>query len=637
MSSVFNHFYEFDGFRFDAEKRVLWRDGGVVALPPKAAEVLRILLEERGNLVERQEILDRVWADTFVEEGNLNQAISALRRTLGGSVIQTVPKRGYRFAADVAEAPMTTTDALLMEKRTVSMSVIDEYVESESPALTSGPARRINLFTRWWLPVAAGCVLIAGIVLVSVFGLGNRASGNKSDRPMDSIAVLPLKTFSDDKEVRELSIRITDALITKLGKFDNLIVRPTNAVLRFTERNDDVAAIGTTLGVDAVLDGRLQEEAGRLRVTLQLISVENGNQLWSEQFDGKVGETLALQDIIAGRFGRDLAFVNSRENQERKPADNEAYEAYLKGRYLWNQRKKETYYKALEFFQKSVEIDPNFALGYTGIADTYHLLQQRNAISTVDAFEKAEAAARRAYELDPDLAEANTSMGHVMHIRYVKWTEAETYYKRAIELNRNLAEPYARLGMLYNSWGRFDEALGVLEKAVEFDPTSINNAIYLGANYYLSKQFDKAETQFKRILEFAPGTERAHFFLTRMYELQGKYDLAVEHALKEREVYRPKSVEPLRQAYQKGGITAFWLKQIELLEEESKEMFALENHIASRFVLLGDHEKAIDLVERNLANLGSMHNYGRVDPLFDKLHDHPRYIAAMSQTAPPAR
>ena len=639
MSSVFNHFYEFGDFRFDAEKRVLWREGGIVALPPKAAEVLRILLEERGNLVGRQEMLDRVWADTFVEEGNLTQAISALRKTLGGDVIQTVPKRGYQFTREVREFEPGAADALLYEKRTVSTSIVDEFEDVpaspvQNPDTAALPPRSGKA---WVLATAAGCVILAGVALVLIYSSGGKRPVGVRGHPVGSLAVLPLKPFSNDKESGELSLRITDALITKLGRFDDLIVRPTNAVQRFTQPERDVTAIGSELGVDAVLDGRLQEEGGRLRITLQLISVADGGQLWSEQFDGRVGETLALQDLIADRFGTDLSLVNSRQAQELRPASNEAYEAYLKGRYLWNQRRKETYYKALEYFERSVQIDPSFALGYTGIADTYHLLQQRNVISTVDAFKIAESAARRAYEIDPNLAEANTSMGHVMHIRYVKWTESEGFYKRAIEINRNLAEPYARLGMLYNSWGRFDEAHGVLQRAVELDPTSINNAIYLGANYYLSGQLDKAEEQFLRILEFAPGTERAHFFLARIYELKGKYDLAVEHALNEREIFRPQSVKTLQEAYGRNGIEGFWRKQIELLNEESKEMFGLENHIASRYVLLGEHETAVDYVERNLQNLGSMHNYGRVDPLFEKLRSHPRYISAMSKTAPPPR
>src|SRR5688572_15251918 len=145
MSSVFNHFYEFDGFRFDAERRILWREGDVVALPPKAAEVLRILLEERGNLVGRQEILDQVWADTFVEEGNLNQAVSALRKTLGGDVIQTVPKRGYRFATKVREVEPALSEALLYEKRTVSTSVVDEY---EEPSILPVPDTRAAALPR---------------------------------------------------------------------------------------------------------------------------------------------------------------------------------------------------------------------------------------------------------------------------------------------------------------------------------------------------------------------------------------------------------------------------------------------------------------------------------------------------------
>jgi tetratricopeptide (TPR) repeat protein len=327
--------------------------------------------------------------------------------------------------------------------------------------------------------------------------------------------------------------------------------------------------------------------------------------------------------------------VSTNSNAVLPNPNNESYETYLKGRFLWNQRKKETYYKALEFFERSVQLDTNFALGYAGIADTYHLLHQRNAISTIDAFEKAEPAARKAYEIDPDLAEANTSMGAVSHIRYARWLEAENFYRRAIEINPNLAEPYARLGMLYNGWGRFDEARSVLSKAVELDPTSINNAIYLGANYYFSKQFDKAVDQFEHILEFSPGTERAHFFLTRIYELEGKYDKAVQHALMEREISRPQSVPALRRAYHDGNIRTFWHKQIELLEEESKELFTLENHIASRYIMLGDHERAIDYVEKDIENLGSMQIYGRVDPLFERVRNNKRFISAMSKTAPP--
>lgn len=446
-----------------------------------------------------------------------------------------------------------------------------------------------------------------------------------------SVCYCNVLSFAEGSTDVELRMRITDALITKLGTLDNLAVRPTNSIMPYTDTGRDVLQTGRELGVDAVLDGRLQTEGERLRVTLQLISVETGEQLWSDQFDGQATDILGLQDSIAARFESDLELRDSNRMQRRPVVSTEAYEAYLKGRYLWNQRRKESYYRALEYFQRSIELDPNFALGYTGIADCYYLLQQRNELSTDDAMSNAEAAARRALELDPYLPEAHSSMGAVSLIRYNRRQEAETYYKKAIELNPNLAEPYGRLGMLYNAMGRFEEAYTALKRAEQLDPTSINIAIYLGANYYFSKDFDRAVGQFKRILEFAPNTERAHFFLTRIYEQTGQYDLAVEHALKEREVFNPGSVAPLREAYRERGIRGFWQEQIYILKKESETMFGLENHIASRYALLGDKTKACDYVEKNLDVGGSMMNYGGVDPLFDSLRAEPRFIELVAR------
>lgn len=614
----------------------------MLPLTPKAAGVLALLLEHRGGLVERQEILDRVWQDTFVEEGNLYHAISALRQIIGNDSIQTVARRGYRFAAEFKEVgPPPKAAEVIVEKQINSRTLIDEE-EFEPADLPVRTMPQISERVSWQRRHIAAAV-VAGL-LIAALSVGSAAwffggmgySRTAARGSIRSVAVLPLRAFTQNGPDEELRLRITDALITKLGRSDALVVRPTNAVLRFTNFDRDAVEAGKELNVDAVLDGRVQEENGRLRVTLQLVAVPSGDQLWSQHFDGQVGELLALQDKIADRFRSDLAFGDTLDAGRRPVTSTEAYEAYLKGRYLWNQRRRETYYKALEYFERSIEIDPSFALGYAGIADTYYLLQQRNEIPTREAFEKAEIAARKALELDPNLSEAHAAIGTVNQLRYARWPEAERSFLRAIELNPNLAESYGRLGMLYNGWGRFNEALGALKKAVELDPTSLNNAIYLGVHYYFTKQYDQAIAQFEHILEFAPTTERPHSFLSRIYELTGRYDLAVEHALKERELYSPESAASLKEAYRMGGIRAFWQKQIETLERESASLHGLDYHIASRYVLLGNTAKALDHVEKNIEQLGSILNYGNVDPIFEKLHSHPRFITAMKHAAPPS-
>lgn len=629
-----NNFYKFGEFRLDGEKKILWRANAIVSLSPKAIEVLVCLVESRGDLLTRDYLLERVWHDTFVEEGNITQAIHALRKVLGDDAVQTIPKRGYRFAAEIIEKAPWPTEELILARRSISETVIDEQEISEA-----GEAHFIDESPSlpWTRRPSVRITAVFAVILILAFGFwafSTRFGSSSGKNSIRSIAVLPLKAFSQGSTNEEMRLQITDALITKLGGLNKIIVRPTNSVLRYSGEGRDVVEAGRELAVDAVLEGRIQVENDRLRVTLQLISVADGEQLWSEQFDGKVGEILALQDLISSRLRRDFAFVEVENPNHKRPVNDESYEAYLKGRYLWNLRTKDSYFKALEYFQRSVEADPKFALGYTGIADSYHLLQQRNVLGTDEAYAKAEEACRKALELDPLLPEAHTSMGSVSFIRYSRWTEAEAYYTRAIELDPNLPEPYARLGMLYNAWGRFDEAHITLTRAEELDPTSLNNAIYMGACFYFSKQYDQAIVQFKRILEFAPQTERAHFFLTRIYELNGRYDEAVAHALKEREVFRPDSVEPLRKAYETGGIRSFWSKQIEFLKEESANMHGLENHIASRYALLGDFDNSCLFVEKNLLVRGTMKNYGRVDPLFDSLRSNPRFQELMKKADP---
>ncbi len=652
MNNEFNPLREFGQFRLDVNKKILWHDGAIVQMPKKAAELLSVLVETGGEVISKDEILEKVWGETFVEESNLTHNVWLLRKTFaecgGEKYIETVPRRGYRFAGEIRKVENGNGE-IIIEHHSVSQTLIEEIFSNENEELrgdnkklagenekivSEQPAIRVSPFSI----LKSKSFAVAAILLIALAGgfavwSYQNSSAKTSISEIKSIAVLPLKSFAADAENEPLRWRITDALITRLGEFEKIAVRPTSSVLRFAGENQNLIEAGKKLEVDAVLDGRVQTENDRLRVTLQLISVENGEQLWSEQFDGRADEILALQDAISSRLRQKFAFADADKFNRRPTESNKAYEAYLKGRFLWNQRTAESYWKALEYFNQSIEADSNFALAYTGIADCYHLLQQRNIMSSDEAFLKSEAAAIKALELDPPLAEAHTSLAAVRFIYYSDWKDAEARYRRAIELNPNYAEAHARYGMLLNAWGRFDEAFAELKKAEELDPTSLNIAIYLGANFYFSKQFERATIQFQRILEFAPNTERAFFFLTRIYELNGRYDEAVQAALKERAIASPQTVEPLRAAYQTAGIRGFWQKQIEILKEESKTLHGLNLHIASRYALLGDTESALEYVEKDLENRGSMWNYGRVDPSFDSLRSNSKFQELMNKTA----
>jgi DNA-binding winged helix-turn-helix (wHTH) protein/tetratricopeptide (TPR) repeat protein len=628
MSNLDRDLYEFGEFRFDASSRVLWVGEDTVDVGPKALEVLALLIERRGDLVERSEIIERVWADTFVEEGNLNHAISALRKSLGDpSFIKTIPRRGYRFTPPVRLLRADDQRKIVIEQRSVTNTVIEEDEDDEPlmPHPVSSAAVNAAYSSRFALigPALAGGVLV--IFLTAGWYLSWTPGLKYKDElgTVNSLAVLKMRSFDQSNSNEELRLRITDALITKLASGSRFSVRPTDSVMRLADT--EAVEAGRRLGVDAVLDGRVQAENGRLRVTLQLINVGTGENMWSAAFDGREGEILALQDSISARLREELPFFASAKIPKLLTENSEAYELYLKGRFLWNQRTESAFRRALEFFERSVELDPEFALGYTGIADCYYLLHQRNGIDKEVAYVKAEAAVERALAIAPDLAEAHAARGSTEFISRLRLDLAERSFLRAIELDPNYAEAYARYGMMLNAQRRFDEAYDRLKTAERLDPTSINIGIYIGVNLYFSRRFDESITQFNRVLEFNPGTERAHSLLSRIYELTGQYDLAVEHALKERQVWRPETVEPLRAAYDSGGIRRYWQKQVEFLLQEAESGNGGEMYVAGRYVLLGDIENALKFVKSDLDRQGHMALFGHVDPIFDPIRDDVRF------------
>ncbi len=644
-----NGLYKFGQFRLDAEKLILWHEDRIVPLKPKALETLAALVKHRGELVTKDELMEEVWRDSFVEENSLSRNVHELRKTLkqlsGEKFIETIPRRGYRFAGEVSEIE-SGNDEIVFERQIFEQTLIEEFSDDADYSLQKSEAvynlqkakekseaakERENVLSpaptlsRFSFSPSA---IAAALLITSIIGLAFWRYQNlqvESTSQINSIAVLPLKSFASEPENESLRLRITDALITKLGEFEKVAVRPTNSVLRFSGEQQDAVEAGKALQVDAVLDGRVQSENQNVRITLQLISTRSGEQLWSEQFDGREDEILALQDKISNRLRKKLAFEESERFNRQTTKNNEAYEAYLKGRYLWNQRTPQSYWKALGFFQQSIEADPNFALAYTGIADCYHLLNQRGVLSADEAYQKAETAVRKALELDSTIPEAHTAMGSINNLYYWRFEEAEVNFKRAIELNPNYAEARARYGMLLNASNRFEEAFTQLKEAERLDPTSINIGIYLGANFYFSRQYEQAVTQFQKVLELAPNTGTAYFFLTRIYERTGMFDEAVEAELKRSSTSQPESIDLLRRAYQTGGIRSFWQKQIDLLKKKSADPYDSEYHIASRYALLNDEERALAYIEKNLNSRGSIWYALKVDPSFDSMRSNPKF------------
>ncbi len=621
MNNEDNNLRSFGKFRLDSEKKVLWFADDPVNLALKEVELLCVLTENSGEVVTKDELLNKVWTDSFVEESNLSRHIYRLRKTFeefgeSGELIQTVPRRGYRFTGDIHQ---NGNRELIVERYSISQTLIEELEDSASPEMKVLPPLK-SKWNNYKIPITFGLIFIS-----SILGFYFYFRKPTERQNINSIAVLPLKTYSSNNNEEEISLRITDALITKLGGLKNTVVRPTNSVLRFAKADSDAVEAGKYLQVETVLDGRIQQEGEKLRVTLQLVSVNNGEHLWSGQFDGNANQILFLQDRISTALSPVLSGNKNNATIKNPTSNPQAFDLYSRGRFFWSKRTPEGYRKALEYFELAIKEDPNFALAYAGIADTYILLNQRNVLSSIEAFPKAEEAAKRALFLDESLSDIHNSLGCIYQLYYYDWANAEKHFRQAIALNPNNAMAYGWYGMLLPAIGRFEESQAILKKARELDPTSLNISVYLTVSYFMSRQYEEVFRQSKKTLELEPNTTTPYLAMTLTDEILGKYDAAVETELKRRSIFSPESVEPLRNAYKKEGIKGYWRKQIEFLTEESKKKSGLEWEIASRYAVLGDKENALSYIEKYSVGRGSSWSYLKVEPIWDNIRNEPRF------------
>ena len=467
MSNKNSHRYEFGDFRLDSESPSLWRDERLVSLPPKALEMLLLLVRRRDSIVSREELLNTVWPDTFVEEGNINYTVSLLRKTLDkddkGRFIQTVPKRGYRFVADVME-----------DSANGHAENVVQNVEVAIP--TEQPKPKI----RWHSIgiVLLGVLFVTGFVTWRSLDNGKKLSTTAvTNRNIRTVAVLPLKTLAEDDGSKSLSLGLTDSLISRLGSLNRFSVRPLNAVRGYAEVDQDPLKFGETLKVDVILEGTLQQSDNRLRANVSLWDLRDGAQLWQGSFDSTEADFFNLQDAVATGVTRWLLSELQEKDRElltKRYTDNpEAFRAYIRGRAILDAKNPDNFEKAIDEFQKAVALDPTFALAYAGLADA----STRRGFNTSGAsqeefYARSKALAQKALDLDAETPEAYAALGTVKRIYDWDWTGAEREFRRAIELNPNYARAHLGYALLLSCLGRSDEALVEIKRAMEIDPLS---------------------------------------------------------------------------------------------------------------------------------------------------------------------
>ena len=642
MSQQTERLYEFGPFRLDPLKRLLLRAGQPVVLTSKSFDTLLVLVEHKGEVLRKGELMRRLWPDTSVEENNLTQQISALRRALGERAgehryIVTVPGRGYSFVSDVRTVADEGAD-LIVEQRTRSRITID--VEEEQPegraphraaeiALAPAVARAASPRPRARLFALAVVGLVLGLLaLFAQRRFADDARRPAADASPKSVAVLPFRSLNADANDDFLGAGMSDTLIAKLSSIRQINVRPTSAVLKFAAAPANSLTAGRELGADAVLEGTVQRAGERVRVTVQLLDVRQGRLLWAQSFDEGLGDIFVVQDVISEQVARALlARLNGAEQQRLRKHDTDsiaAYQAYLRGRYFWNRRDEEGLRKSVGYFQQAVAEDPTYAVAYAGLADAYNLLVNYHlAGATADECERrAREAVTRALELDETLAEAHTSLASMKFYGAHDNAAAEREYLRAIELNPNYATAHHWYSEYLNMTDRPAEAMAEIRRAQELDPLSpvINTTV--GERLYFARRYGEAAAQLRKTLEVSPDFYHAHYLLGLAYEQQGMYGEAIAEFQRARELggnHAALAAGALGHIY---AVTGRRREALLLLNELLKLGRDMPYAVATVYLGLGEKRQAVEWLQKVPSADAAW--LLRADPRLDGLRSEPR-------------
>jgi DNA-binding winged helix-turn-helix (wHTH) protein/TolB-like protein/Flp pilus assembly protein TadD len=630
--------YAFDNFRLDVSNRELRHDDRPVAMSAKAFDMLVVLVENCGRLVDKEELFSRVWGDQIVEESNLTVQVSAIRRALGDRkdkprYIATVSGHGYRFTGNVISL-VEEEDEVVIEHRTSSRLTVDNVSEEEAGQLVArGEAAaskphtmgRRNLFF-------AGLVIL--VILFAAFLMLRRTESPDNaavTAPIKSIAVLPFKPLVASERDESLEIGMADTLIMRLSRIGHLVVRPTSAVRQYTKLEDEAAKAGRELMVDAVLDGSIQRSGDRVRVVVRLVRVDQGKTLWTEQFDEKFLNIIDLQDAISRKVAAALPLRLGGEERARlgkhDTNSSEAYELYLKGRYFWNKFTAADHQKATEYFNQAIVKDPGYALAYAGLADTYGASATNGWLPPNEAYPKAKLTVQKALSLDDTLAEAHSNLGALFMFYDLDWVSAEREYRRAIELNPDCQTTYEAYSYLLCALGRPDEGVETVRLGLEVDPLSGPLSNDLALAYYVARRYDEAIKQYQKLLEMEPGRAESLLGLGMVYEQKGMYVEAINEYQKAiKSMGRTSTVlAQLGHAYAMSGRKDEALSLVGELEETSKQSFRGSYDSAIFYTGLGELDKAFEQLNKAYRERSGWIIYLKVEPQFDALRTDPRY------------
>ena len=565
-------FYEFGPFCVDANKRLLARDGSPVPLSAKVFDTLLHLVQHSGTALSKDELMRAIWPDTVVEENNLNQNISILRRVLGDGrsehrYIATVPGHGYQFVAEV-----------------------------KSSKERSGP-------------------------------LG---SGDAS-----SIAVLPFANLSDDPSNQYFCDGLAEELINGLAKLEQIRVVARTSAFSFKGKERDVREIGRKLKVSTVLEGSVRKSGNRLRITVQLINTANGYHLWSERYDTEMQDIFDVQDeitlAIVGALKLKLLGKEKSAILKRHTENSQAYLFYLKGQYYRWKTEPEEFRKCCEYFERAVNADPSFVLGYFGLNSYYGYGSAWGVLPPEEGWPKAHAALTKALELDDTLPEAHLSLAAYLLVHDRNWVAGEKEIKRVLALNPKLAEIHHVYSFYFLTIRRFDRAIAEARLALESDALSVMYGRSLGMCLYFSRRYDEAIAQYRETLELDQDNLSLHDLLGNAYEQQGRHTEAITEWQKATALAGDHDLAArLRSAAAKGDLAGAACERARRSLEYASEKTRKGEYVpaieyARAWSRIGDSEQAFCWLEKACSERNVFSLLLNSDPFYDNLRGNKRF------------
>jgi TolB-like protein/DNA-binding winged helix-turn-helix (wHTH) protein/lipoprotein NlpI len=642
------HFRFGDDFELDLRAYQLRQGERSIKLPRIPMEVLQLLLEKHGELVTREQIVERIWGkQVFVDTDNgINAAIRKIRQVLADDAdnpifLQTVTGRGYRFIAPVTvldAAPVEPENAVadlsqagLPDSDTAALSRLDSADLARSHGGDAHWFRRASGRTAWIL--AAGALL----VIVSVITFANKArwssSGEHSHGRM-MLAVLPFDNLTGDPSQDYFSDGLTEELITLLGRSDpnRLGVIARTSVMNYKHHSQPLDRVGKALNAQYILEGSVRQNAGEMRVNVQLIRANDQTHLWAQQYELQASNMLTLQTEIAQTVSDEMqrALGGTREHSAASRAtinsgSTAAYELYLKGRFFLNKRTTSGLLQATEYFEQSIASDPQFARAYANLAQCYALMGGYTISPPAEYISKARAAALHALELDPNLAEAHAALALIAQTFDWDFVAAEKEYARAIEIDPNYATAHHWRAECLALEGRFDEALPEIDLARQLDPLSLIIATDRGVFLYFARRYDSAIQQLNTVLEMEPNFPRAHV-VAYAYAQKGEYDSALLDLQRWRGLDSSPWIPAMKAyVYGRSGQHAQGREALDELEVLCRNHDVDPLLVAVANVGMGNKDSAFAWLEKAYIRRSSGLNALKVDPLYDPLRSDPRF------------